>query len=553
MEYSKENPIFSFNDMPWWSEPGCNYIHDFKQLAIEAAETPEHELPLWADVFKHDLWAIVYFVLKVPHANHPFIVNTCREIQYGPKTNTLDLWAREHFKSTILTVAETIQDLLVNPNETVCILSYARSAAMAFLRVVKNVLETSALLKACYPDILYDEPAKEAFRWSEEAGLYVKRSGFQKEASVEAYGLIDGQPTGRHFSKLVYDDVVTDEVARSPEMMQKVKRAFDMSANLGTDGGRRRVIGTFYHHDDPLVYIQGLKDRATDVPIFLSRIKPATDNGEANGRPVFMSQQRISELCAGDPYIFNCQQLLNPTPTTDMPLSPVFLREVEPHDVPKRLFKFMVVDPAGMQNETKKRGDSWAIWVIGVRPVRDEIGASDIYLIDGKVEPMTEVVAMNSVVELYKRNGRILKLGVEKVGMTTMEIHIANALRNHGVHLSLKAGNLVLLRPGGRAKQTRIERNLSWPLSNGKIHISKAIPAAYRERLKIEMEKFPFWHDDALDSLSYVYDIMADYIFGPEPPAEKDEEEDAYDRYLRKYEEKWGESSGISDRKWMIV
>jgi len=33
------------------------------------------------------------------------------------------------------------------------------------------------------------------------------------------------------------------------------------------------------------------------------------------------------------------------------------------------------------------------------------------------------------------------------------------------------------------------------------------------------MEKFPFWHDDGLDALSYLYDIIKDFRFQrPLPP-----------------------------------
>lgn len=97
-------------------------------------------------------------------------------------------------------------------------------------------------------------------------------------------------------------------------------------------------------------------------------------------------------------------------------------------------------------------------------------------------------------------------------------------------------------------KQTRIERNLAWPLMNAKVYISKAIPAPYRERLKIEMERFPHWHDDCLDVVSYQYDIMADYVFGPEPPPDSDEEE-TLDKWERRYRNRHKE--GALD--WIVV
>lgn len=542
--------MLEINGMPFERVEGVSYLYDYYQIALQIQEDPKLEVDIYRELVKKDLWFIVYFILKIPTANHPFVVQAANEVQMGPRSNTLDVWAREHYKSSIITVAETIQDLAKNPEDCICILSYSAPAARSFLISIKQVLESSEFLHRCFPDVFYANPKAEAFKWSEEGGLYVKRKSSRKEASVEAWGLIDGQPTGKHFTKLVYDDVVTDVVANSVEMMEKVKDKFDMSNNLGTDGGRRRVIGTFYHHDDPLVYIRELKDVVTQGPLFTERLKPATHNGEPNGYPVLLSDDRFAQLRAGDPYIFNCQQLCNPTPLSEIPLSPEFLIEVEPEEVPKRLFKFMTVDPAGMQTEHKKRGDAWALMVVGVVPYRDDIGASELYIIDLMIEKMNEVEAMNNITRMYTRNGRILRLGVEKVGMSSMEVHVRNALQAKGIHLSLEAENLVLLQPGGRVKQTRIERNVAWPLMNGKIKISKAIPAHYRQRLKLEMERFPHWHDDGLDTLAYHYDIMRDYVFGPEPPSDVDEE-DVLDRWELRYQNRARQLT--QDRGWIVV
>ena len=42
-------------------------------------------------------------------------------------------------------------------------------------------------------------------------GITVKRKSNPKEATIEAHGLIDGQPTSRHFRLHIYDEVVTQD------------------------------------------------------------------------------------------------------------------------------------------------------------------------------------------------------------------------------------------------------------------------------------------------------------------------------------------------------
>ena len=95
----------------------CPYKYDYRKVANMIATKEIDEINTLRDLILNDLFFIVFFVLKIPIANCPFVVKACREVEDGPKDFTLDVWAREHFKSTIITIAETIQYTLKNPDE----------------------------------------------------------------------------------------------------------------------------------------------------------------------------------------------------------------------------------------------------------------------------------------------------------------------------------------------------------------------------------------------------------------------------------------------------
>jgi hypothetical protein len=49
-----------------------------------------------------------------------------------------------------------------------------------------------------FPDVLWADPQKQSAKWAEDDGIIVKRKTNPSAATVEAWGLVDGQPTGKH-------------------------------------------------------------------------------------------------------------------------------------------------------------------------------------------------------------------------------------------------------------------------------------------------------------------------------------------------------------------
>jgi len=504
------NSCMSGTQIKFLPVEGCRYKYDYERIMRLLSEGNHAELgvvngvegflEVWHQLVLNDLWFVVFFIMGWEGSNHPFVVDACREVEDGPETNTVDIWARGHGKSTVITGAEIIQRVLRDPEERVCIMSHKAPAAKAFLRRIKHQFETNERLKLIFPDVLWENPHRDSPKWSEDEGIILKRTGIYTEATVEAAGLIEGMPTGKHYTYRVYDDIMVQDYVKSPERMRELESKFKMSEYLSSPPHHNRVIGTFYHHSDILVNLVSMMDDEGE-PVYHFRKKPAVDE---EGVPHMMSMQEIKKLKM-DRDSFRTQYLLDPTPSSDMKLRPSDLRYVKKSDIPKDLMIYMTVDPAG---DAKRGSDSWAMWVIGVDPETDEVGAHDIYLLNGLVSPLGESEGIEEIARMYLKAGVVQKLGIEKVGLSTAEVHIKAELKARGRRVNEDDGSLVLLRPSGRNKVDRIIKSLEWPLRNGKIHIVDSVPTQYSDRLVTEMEKFPFWHDDALDALSYIYDII---------------------------------------------
>jgi hypothetical protein len=513
--------------------------------AQEKAHPGSLESSVFRMVMAKDLWFLLYFIVKpfafgdkeaMARVNHPFVVKACDEVQNGPKDNTLDVWARFHYKSSIITIGETIQYQLLNPEHATGLFSHKAPISKNFLFTIMTIFENEEILRKTYPDVVWND-VKEAPLWSLDRGIVLKRKSNRKEPSVSAHGLVEGMPTALHFERRVYDDISTNDMAFSKEIIDNVNRAFDISSNLKTlTGSHHRVVGTYYSHMDPLIRVRDMK-KIDGTPMYYIRFKPATEDGTRDGVPVLMTQE---ELDVEKPKIgFNCQQLLDPTPHEEQKLNPDYLQPVEPSFIPSNVFRFMLIDQAGDAGSNKtKDGDAWAVGVLGVEPSVDDVGQSRVFLENLWVEAASESEAIDQIVRMYLDAGIVARLGVEKVGISTTHIHIQKALKAKGRYVDFdetdnNTSSGVLLRPAGRHKKKFIEASLSWPLNNSKLYYSTKIKSRYIERLKQEMTNFPLWHDDALNMMAYLYDVIKEYHFQkPESEFERmrrRREQQAYD------------------------
>ena len=317
----------------------------------------------------------------------------CIQVMGGEYLAGLELTPTHN--STIITFGKNIQDILASHGDeplpewggrevTIGIFSFNRPAAKKFLRQIKLEFEENKELKELFPDILYEEPKKESPKWSEDDGLVVKRKSNPREATIEASGFVDGQPTGMHYVIRSYDDVVTLESARSVEMVKKTNQAWGLSLSLGSEGGVSRYAGTFYADGDTYSEII---ERGGAIP----RIHPATEDGTSAGKPVLFSQEYLDEKKFAGIYDFSCQYLCNPIPDDNSYLG---IDDFQWYDEPP---KDLRIYGAGDYAVSEGKGDFTEQAIGGVNPEQD------LYLIDWWTGQETADVWIDAQLDMVKK------------------------------------------------------------------------------------------------------------------------------------------------------
>jgi phage terminase large subunit-like protein len=330
------------------------------------ASNPEQWTRQVKALIKTDLYYLIRYGCGRKDIEDQWLLDRCREVQADPD-GYLDLWAREHYKSTIITFGLTIQDILNDPEVTFGIFSHTRPIAKGFLRQIKREFENNTLLKKLFSEVLWENPEKQAPKWSEDDGLIVKRKSNPKESTLEAHGLVDSMPTSKHFKKMIFDDLVEKKSVGTPDMIKKTTEAWELAQDLGARGGVIRHAGTRYHFND--TYGE-LMRRGVLIP----RIKPATDNGELTGNPVFLTKEELAlKRRKQGPYIFACQQMQNPVADESQGFKVEWLKHYGHNLTGDKMFKVLICDPA---NAKKKTNDYTVMGVIGLAPDRN------FYLLD---------------------------------------------------------------------------------------------------------------------------------------------------------------------------
>jgi len=482
------------------------------QLYLEVLGDNDRQAQI--DLAQKDLFFLLTVGCKRKDIDRDWLYDRCREVEANPD-GYLDLWARDHYKSTIITFGKTIQDILCDPEVTVGIFSHTRPIAKGFLEQIKREFEQNRYLQELFPDVLYPEPQKQADKWALDSGIIVKRKTNPKEATVEAWGLVDGQPTSRHFSHQIYDDVVTLESVSTPEQIKKTTKAWEMSQNLGSgERTKRRYIGTRYHLHD--TYDDMMKRGVVE-----KRIHAATKNGQYPGEPVLLSLEALDKKrVAQGPYTFATQMLQDPVADKAMSFKEDWLKYYETLGNTDQWNKYLLCDPA---SKKKKSNDYTVMMVIGLAPDQN------YYLLDAVRDRLNLTQRNRKLVELQSK-WEPKDVGYEEYGLQADIEHHRSVMERENYRF-----NITPL--GGSLKKEDRIKMLIPTFEQGKFYIPKSLYFFDYEGRRVdfiskfiddEFKAFPVSvHDDMLDCMARILDP----VLGAKFPRKQEKQEPEFASY----------------------
>jgi len=424
-------------------------------------------------------------------------------IQFNPEARTrLFLLFRGAFKSTIITIAHTIQLMLIWPDIRILIASHKKEGgSQKFLGSIKDHFIRNERFRKLFPEYCPKPNSTGQMEWgtSEMVTLPNRSStAIYPEATIEIAGNTT-DVTGRHYNYLKIDDIVTRESVTNEQMLERTEEFNALLTFLfdNPEWGIADYAGTCYHFAD--LYAQ-LRDSDQITKFIL----PVWDENQIPNVPERFTTNGI-EAIKNHPsmtsYQFSAQYMMNPVPEEDQTFRPAWWKRegfyYEEGGLPQNLKVAIFVDPA---NSQKKKSDYTALFVVGV----DEDGE---YWVLDLVRDKLDVEGRALLAIKFAMKHGTHKINYESVGFQNTDAYIIKKLskeENYYIEVNELKGTAASKEDRIRALQPIFERGI--------IHFPKKYEyySDYHKRSLDMLSLFnrEAWmfpkneHDDMIDCLS---------------------------------------------------
>jgi len=380
--------------------------HYTVKQVLEQAKESGQTMGAFRKLGESSLFFFAVYILHMDYLDNDWGYALCHEVsehKYGRQW----ILSREHFKSTVITIASTIREIVMEPESTIAIYSYSQDIAQKlFFNPIKKELEENYLLQSLYPEVLWkDEQPQDIWQATQ---LNVKRKRRSKEATLQCASIFK-QLTGYHCEKLIFDDCSTLESVQTSDSIQKTCDAFDMTMSTGTGGHTKIcVVGTYYTYHELYEYISKKGTLATIV-------QPCMDKNGVGIR--FSAEELVQKRKESGSSTFATQWLCDPKQGSSIGFKDEWLKFWTPN-ITAGLNIYIFVDPAG---KVGRKRDNSVFWVIGLDSL------DNYYVIDLIADKLTLTQRADILFQLY-RTYKPKRVFYEQVGLQADIEHIRDRM-----------------------------------------------------------------------------------------------------------------------------
>jgi hypothetical protein len=461
---------------------------------------------------------------------------------------------RDCFKTSVCTRANALWTLAKDPNHdaTIGIFNEKEENPKSWIGTILSVVEGNYLFQRIWREMIpkgisyWDKDRgitkDRNWKWSGTGALFVRNSINVSELSLEPYG-ISGTAVGRHFSHMIFDDIIGNNAANSPAVMESAKNWVDNSRPLErpAEHGNVLVPHTPWGYND--VYAHMLKRWPGEFVMYKRSILENKQTGEpdaAHGRsiaPFKMSTKKAKRLLKTNNFVNSAQYMCIPKAgkqldfgdgwirggrVTQSGKEPVFVidssdydpevmdidcgEETAPQFIPLSwMNKAVILDPAPSKpTEIKQEPTSGnGIVVVGMDPWGRRFALDCGLYRETEMEILGRIVAF---CEQWKTN----LYALEEVNFSSIYAPFFDYVmrRDYNVQLDYKP-----CFTEGRNKDVRIKSLLRTPMQDGFWYFNTEATAPLTQ----EIGEYP--HSDTkdlIDALSYTDEVL----FRPDTPTE---------------------------------
>lgn len=414
------------------------------------------------------------------------------------------LTPRDTLKSTVLQ-GFALWIIVKEPDIRILFYGEVHEQAQKRMAVLKNVITSNKTFRDCYGNL---DGSADGRPWNEAMIITATRKNISiREGTIETAGL-DVVINSRHFDWIFPDDLHSEKNSKTREQIEDVYDKAKLLTPLLANDGHMVFAGVFWSDND--VYKRLIDEHHADTYMRSAYTDDTrTKATYPNALPLDVLTKKESFLTTD---VFNQQYLLDPTSQAAQKFKKDWFTIIPDRDF-ESVKTFLLIDPAGdptAEQAIKRDSDFVGMLAVGVNPMYD------ILVRQMFMERVGPTEAIEAAIEfIMKYNPYII--GIEKTGLGNMRHYLTEELRKRHRYALLED-----LTPANRSKYSRIIE-LEPLARRHKIYI--AAEANYKDeffdQLKGITNGIKSKHDDLIDPLAYILDLLKIYGIGVEM-AEKD-------------------------------